>query len=82
MHKLWLWVRSNDLLAKQGANAHLTGIERQEADMRDEFDGRFWAENHQVMSDGIDTLIAKIIAVFERLRHSNFDAPWDEPCQR
>jgi hypothetical protein len=48
--------------------------------MKDDFLTREWAENHRVMSDGIDKLVRKtgaaILDVFEELHDVQFDAPW------
>jgi hypothetical protein len=44
--------------------------------MRNDFDSRDWAENHEQMSEGIDRLIASIAVGFERLVAIAWAAPW------
>jgi hypothetical protein len=48
--------------------------------MRDEMDGRIWAEHHQAYSSGIAAAFAgaaaNLAAGFKRLNEIQFDAPW------
>lgn len=47
--------------------------------MRDDFTGRFWAENHQLWSASILRGIDKLSYAFYRLSAHQFDAPWRRP---
>lgn len=49
--------------------------------MRDEFLGRDWAENHDVMSHGIDKLFVRLMRGFKRLSARRFDAPWKDDAR-
>jgi hypothetical protein len=44
--------------------------------MRDDFESRFWAENHHQLSNGIGQLIDKAGYAFRRLVAFQYDAPW------
>lgn len=44
--------------------------------MRDEMDGRIWAEHHEAYSNGVTALIETLKASFTRLNAIQFDAPW------
>ena len=50
--------------------------------MRDEIDGRIWAEHHEEFSNSIDRLIDNVKISFERLHAILFDAPWRRPGLR
>lgn len=54
--------------------------------MRNEYDGRFWAENHQVMSDGIDRAIRRLGTLLagapRRLRTLLAPDRSEEACKR
>jgi hypothetical protein len=44
--------------------------------MRDEIDGRLWAEHGHAFSEGVARLISEIRLSLERLHAFQFDAPW------
>ncbi|MES2097842.1 MAG: hypothetical protein V4459_13885 [Pseudomonadota bacterium] len=48
--------------------------------MKDDFLTRDWADNHYLMSDGVDKLVQRIATsiaeAFEELHDVQFDAPW------
>ncbi len=52
--------------------------------MRDEIDGRLWADHHHSFSAGIDQMVADIWQAFRTLNRIQFQAPWrqrsDTPC--
>jgi hypothetical protein len=44
--------------------------------MRDEFDGRFWAENHNQVTAAFGRLLNAIMQAFRVLNHIEYAAPW------
>ena len=44
--------------------------------MRDEMDGRFWAEHHAAFSDFVAETVKATIEGFKRLNEIEFAAPW------
>ncbi|HEY0044075.1 MAG TPA: hypothetical protein VGB62_05950 [Allosphingosinicella sp.] len=44
--------------------------------MRDEMDGRLWAEHHQQFSDDLGKLFDGIAAGLKRLHQMQWSAPW------
>ena len=44
--------------------------------MRDEIDGRIWAEHHNEFADAIAAGLEKIMASMAALNRIQFDAPW------
>lgn len=48
--------------------------------MRDEIDGRIWADHHQAFSEDLDKFFARIGSAvgiaLRRLNQIEFDAPW------
>ena len=50
--------------------------------MRDEIDGRIWAEHHTDFSNAIAAGLAKIMASLRALNRIQFDAPWRRDAKR
>lgn|GEM_PF-3505248 len=50
--------------------------------MRDEHDGRLWAELHLVFSTQMFQLIDKLCNVFRVLHAHQFQTPWDEVARQ
>ncbi|MGV3771193.1 MAG: hypothetical protein ACO1NM_14275 [Sphingobium phenoxybenzoativorans] len=44
--------------------------------MRDEIDGRIWADNHKAISAGFGDLLKAIMQAFCVLNHIEYAAPW------
>jgi hypothetical protein len=44
--------------------------------MRDEIDGRIWADNHKAISAGLGELFKAIMEAFRVLNHIEYAAPW------
>ena len=44
--------------------------------MRDEMDGRIWAEHHQEISAGLGRLLGGFAAGLKRLNDLQWSAPW------
>jgi hypothetical protein len=44
--------------------------------MRDEIDGRLWAEHGHQLSDGLHTLLTTIRGTFANIHRRRWDAPW------
>ena len=44
--------------------------------MTHDFDSREWADNHEVLSDGIDRFFRSLMNAFRTLNRIEFDAPW------
>ncbi|MCJ8156940.1 hypothetical protein [Sphingomonas sp. LaA6.9] len=45
--------------------------------LRDEFEGRLWADHHHVFSEQVAALFADTALVFRRLSARLYDAPWE-----
>ena len=50
--------------------------------MRDEIDGRIWAEHHTEFSDSLAAGLKKIMASLAVLNRIQFDAPWQRQAKR
>lgn len=44
--------------------------------MRDELDGRLWAEHHEQFSRSVTELIDAIRLAFRKLNEIEYEAPW------
>ena len=71
-------------LARGGLEAHLGmagngPVPIEEQVMRDEIDGRLWAEHGHAFSEGVARLFGEISLSLERLHALQFDAPWRRP---
>jgi hypothetical protein len=44
--------------------------------MRDEYDGRLWAENHKDITAGVGNLLKAIMQAFCVLNNIEYSAPW------
>lgn len=47
--------------------------------LRDEFEGRLWADHHHILSEQAAGLFADTALVFRRLTARLYDAPWQRP---
>jgi hypothetical protein len=84
-HNLSLSPLSSISLAEQPGEAHLlscpalmAGRHQGEGiiEMRDEMDGRLWAEHGREFSDFVGRVVDKLADVFAEMSRVQFDAPW------
>jgi hypothetical protein len=54
----------------------------QEDIMRDEIDGRIWAEHHEQFSDSVHKAAEAVRIAFQSLQRIQFDAPWKKSRER
>lgn len=50
--------------------------------MRDEIDGRIWAEHHEQFSDSVHKAAEAVRIAFQSLQRIQFDAPWKKSRER
>ena len=50
--------------------------------MRDEIDGRIWAEHHVEFTNAIAAALEKVMASLRALNRIQFDAPWRRDAKR
>lgn len=50
--------------------------------MRDEFEGRLWADHHHILSEQAATLFENTAQIFRRLTARLYDAPWQCDAQK
>lgn len=50
--------------------------------LRDEFEGRLWADHHHILSEQAAALFENTAVVFRRLTARLYDAPWQRGAQK